>query len=505
MTTAISPERTARPVRLGALAAAAGLKLHGPDLEVRGITHDSRRVEPGMLYVAIPGATVDGGRFIPDAISAGAVALCAVSPHEQVPTIVAEDPRGALALLSAEIHGRPDREITLVGLTGSLGKTSTALLAEAALSGDGEMVGVIGSLGIRLGRSVVETGMTTPEAPAIHAALRSMVDRGAPAAVMEVTSHSIRLQRVRGLEFAVGALTNIVPDEHLEFHPTPEHYIRTKVRFFDMIAPGAPLVVNVDDEVARRVSRDIGRPVVDVSSEGDANAHIAATLDGMDVEGSRFTLELRRTIRRLDGSDIGPLRLPLHLPLLGPQQVANAALAAALALIVGASPESIARGLSTTPPIRRRMQVLRVASPMILDDTVGNPESIRAVLATARLLEPRSLRVAYALRGTRGPVINARNARTLAEELPPDAMLVVTEADESAGPRDRVKPEERDAARTALAESGRAAHYEARLDAAIHRVLEGAGDGDLVLLLGAQGMDGGAQVVRDVFSSNGAR
>ena len=486
-------------VRLSVLARAAGARLEGPDVDVAAVTHDSRAVRPGTLFVAIPGANVDGMQFVPKALEAGAVAVCAARPVEGTPTLVTDDPRSALALLAGELHGHPDRELALVGLTGSLGKTSTALLTEAALTGGGEMVGVIGSLGIRLGRSVVETGMTTPEAPAIHGALRAMVDRGARVAVMEVTSHSIRLRRVRGLEFAAGALTNIVPDEHLEFHPTPEHYIRTKMQFFDMLAPGAPLVVNVDDEVARRVTRDLSRPVIDVSADVASGASVTAVMDRMNGDGSHFTLRVHRPLPRANGGEVAPLTLPLRIPLLGAQQVANASIAATLALVVGADPESIAQGLATTAPIRRRMQLLRASSPMILDDTVGNPESIRAVIETARLIEPRRLRVVYALRGSRGPVINTRNVGTLAELLGDD-MLVVTEAEESAGSRDRVKKEERDAACEALRASGREVIWESRLDRAIARVLDGAGQGDLVLLLGAQGMDGGAEIVRRLLA-----
>ena len=483
-------------MRLSSLANAVGAPVHGSDVAISAVTHDSRAVEPGSLYVAIPGAKVDGARFIPDALAAGAVAICATARWDGVPTIVAPDPRAALATFAAELHRHPDRELALVGLTGSLGKTSTSLLTEAALAGGGEPVGVIGSLGIRLGRSVVETGMTTPEAPAIHAALRSMVDRGVRLAVMEVTSHSIRLGRVAGIRYVAGVLTNIVPDEHLEFHPTPEHYIRTKMQFFDMLGPGAPLVVNVDDEVARRVTRDLDRPVIDVACRGtDADgAHVIPRLEAMANDGCRFTLEVRRPFATIDGGEVEPVTLAVHLPLLGSQQLGNAALAATVALAVGASPESIARGLAAASPIRRRMQIVRERAPMILDDTVGNPQSIRAVFETVRLLPPARLGVVYALRGMRGPVINASNVRTLLAEVPRDAQVVITESDEAAGPRDRVRPDEREAACAELRASGREVRYLPRLEDAIAAVLQGAGDGDLVLLLGAQGMDKGAEI-----------
>jgi UDP-N-acetylmuramoyl-L-alanyl-D-glutamate--2,6-diaminopimelate ligase len=487
-------------VRLSALANALGVTLSGDDREITGIVLDSRQVQPGQLFVAIPGANADGTQFIPEALNRGAVAICATRSWDGVPTLVADDPREALARLASEFHGHPARDLRMIGITGSLGKTSTALLLETIIGAAGEKVGVIGSLGIRFEGNVVETGMTTPEAPAIHGSLRYFAAQGAGTAVMEVTSHSILLKRVAGLEYDLGLLTNIVPYEHLEFHPTPEHYVRTKTRFFGMLKPGAPLVVNDDDPTAREVSSGLGRPVIGVSLRARASAAVHAERVQMGVDGSTFALQVRRALPLLDGGEVPPMTIPLALPILGRQQVANAALASTAALIAGVPAPTIGYALAGVEPMHRRMHILYEEGPVLLDDTVGNPESIRAVFEAIRAIPHHNLRVVYAIRGSRGTEVNERNAEALAREIEPTvAVLVVTASEDHASERDRVEDDERDIVLETLKKRGVPYSYEPTLQRAIERVIEGAGKGDLVALLGAQGMDRGGSIARSLL------
>jgi UDP-N-acetylmuramoyl-L-alanyl-D-glutamate--2,6-diaminopimelate ligase len=484
-------------MRLTELSRAVGGTVLGGDPEITGISHDSRRVRPGELFVAIPGARADGARFVRDALARGAAAICGGEAAEGVPSLVVADPREALGLLSAELQGHPARELLVVGITGSLGKTSTALLAQQALTASGIPTGVIGSLGIRYDGEVIETGMTTPEAPAIHGALRAMRSRGARAAVMEVTSHSLLLRRVAGLELALGALTNLVPDEHLEFHPTPEHYIRTKLRFFELLRPGAPLIVNADDTIARQVTRELDRPVVDVSAGDSADAPVAVRDLRMSGRGSSFVLDVRCALPRPAGGELPPLSLEVRLPILGRQQVANAAIAATVALLAGGSPAGVATALSRATPMRRRMEVIHDAGPLILDDTVGHPESIAAVFEAGRAIPHERMRVVYAIRGLRGPTINERNALALAAEVAAaGADLVVTAAEDTADERNRVSDEEREVALGTLRAAGAPFTFEPRLATAVAEMLGRSGPRDLVLLLGAQGMDRGAELAK---------
>ena len=488
-------------MRLIELARAAGIALAGRDVEITGIATDSRAVNPGELFVAVPGANNHGMTFVPAALERGAVAVCGTGPVPGVPTLLSGNPRRALAALAAAFHGFPAHELPLIGITGSLGKTSTALLLEGALRVSGMHPGVIGSLGIRFDGESRDTGMTTPEATEIHGSLRRFVDAGAGVAVMEVTTHAIVQERVAGLLFGLGILTNLVPDEHLEYHPTPEHYIRTKARFFDMLATRAPLIVNADDETVRSLTGSLQRPIIRVSGAASADAHVQARGVELGSGGSAFEIAVTRPIMRADGSTLSPIAFPVEVSLLGRQQVTNAALAATAALVTGVSPEAIRRAFANMPHVRRRMQVVHARDPFILDDTVGNPTSIKAVFETIATIPSRRLFVAYAVRGSRGVTINRCNAEALAEcleSMPAD--IVITPSDDAADERNRVTGEEWTAVISMLRERGIAFRTNESLRDAVASIVTEAGAGDLVLLLGAQGMDAGAQIARETLA-----
>jgi UDP-N-acetylmuramoyl-L-alanyl-D-glutamate--2,6-diaminopimelate ligase len=192
------------------------------------------------------------------------------------------------------------------------------------------------------------------------------------------------------------------------------------------------------------------------------------------------------------------------LPVLGVHQVANAALAAVVALLAGGTPMGVTESAAEQAPIRRRMEVVRHSSPIVLDDTVGNPRALEAVFESIRAIPHGGLRIAFGVRGSRGPGINRRLAVTLARSLKASgrpARLVVTASEDAAGPRDRVRPEEREAVLGALREGGVAFSYEATLAEAVRRILEASSDEDLVLLLGAQGMDRAAEIARGVLGT----
>jgi UDP-N-acetylmuramoyl-L-alanyl-D-glutamate--2,6-diaminopimelate ligase len=280
----------------------------------------------------------------------------------------------------------------------------------------------------------------------------------------------------------------------------------TSARFFDMLQHGAPLVVNQDDAHVRTLVADGGlaraRPVIGVSAHGDPEADVAVSGLRSDAAGSVFALEVRRPLPRMDGGELAPTAIPLVLPVLGVHQVANAALAAVVALLAGGAPAGVTESVAELAPIRRRMEVVRQSSPMILDDTVGNPRALEAVFATIRAVPHQSLRIAFGIRGSRGAAINRRLATALGRAVRSTARavrLVVTASEEAAGARDRVREEEREAVLGVLRHEGLAFSYEPTLGAAVRLVLEGSGEGDLVLLLGAQGMDEAVRVAREVL------
>lgn len=492
-------------MQLSALARAAGLTLVGDDVPVTGLSFDSRKVAAGDLFVAMPGTKADGARFVDDARRKGAVAACAAQPVAGLPTIVATDPRAALGLLSAAWYGDPARQLALLGITGTLGKTSTAQLVLAALGASGTPIGVVGSLGVQA-RGVADPtlesrlpgtdGMTTPDAPTLHRALRLLADAGVKTVAMEVTSHALAQGRVAGLVLDLGVLTNLVPDEHLDFHKTPEHYLATKARFFDLLRDGAPIIANGDDPLVRDMvaekTRARPRPVVWMTTDDRADADVCARDLAWDSGRLRFTLDVRRPLPGIGGRTVAPVQVPLVLPVFGVQHVENATLAATAALLAGASPEGLARAVAGVAQVRRRMQVLRERGPMVVDDTSGHPETLRAVFASVRALPHATLRIVFGVRGTRGAEINRRLARALGELVRRHAgrvpvTLVVTASEDTADERNRVTPEELAAFRESLGATPHA--FEPTLARAVDRLVDGVRPDDLVLVLGAQGMD----------------
>jgi UDP-N-acetylmuramoyl-L-alanyl-D-glutamate--2,6-diaminopimelate ligase len=220
----------------------------------------------------------------------------------------------------------------------------------------------------------------------------------------------------------------------------------------------------------------------------------------MGAEGSTFALRVRRPLPLLDGGEVAPLTIPLALPILGRQQVANAALATTAALIAGVPAQTIAFALADVEPMHRRMHLLYDDGPVVLDDTVGNPESIHAVFEALRSIPHHNLRVAYAIRGSRGTEVNERNAEALAREVGAmTATLIVTASEDHASDRDRVEDDERDVVVRTLENRGVPFTYEATLERAVARALAGVARGDLVALLGAQGMDKGAEIARRIL------
>jgi len=231
-----------------------------PDVPVTGVTLRAQDVLPGDLFAALPGSTTHGARYAGDAIEGGAVAVLtdAAGVAEMgdtaatVPTLVHPAPRAVLGGLAATVYGNPSEKITVIGITGTSGKTTTTYLVESGLRAGGRTAGLIGTIGIRIDGADIPSALTTPEAPALQAMLAAMAERGVDTVVMEVSSHALALGRVDGTGFAVGAFTNLSRD-HLDFHPTMADYFEAKAVLFD---PASSLrartaVVCIDDDAGR--------------------------------------------------------------------------------------------------------------------------------------------------------------------------------------------------------------------------------------------------------------
>jgi UDP-N-acetylmuramoyl-L-alanyl-D-glutamate--2,6-diaminopimelate ligase len=350
---------------------------------------------PGNLFVAIPGISVDGHGFIADAVSKGAVAAIGelppdelgVRPGDDFTYVCVPDAREAWGWLCAAWHGFPSRAMTLIGVTGTDGKTTTVSLVHAILQGAGATTGMISTVKAvipsvdsgRRGERVVETGLhtTTPDPPEVQRYLSQMVEGGAAHAVLEVTSHGLAQHRVAGCDFDVAVVTNVT-HEHLDFHGSVDSYQRAKTRLFRSLSdsfrkPGVPKVsvLNGDDDSFHYL-----RPL-------PADRQIIYSVDGVaDVTARDVVLEAERTQFTLH---MPAGQVPVKTPLVGRYNVHNALAAAAVGVALGISPETVARGLASVGGVPGRMERIEEGQPFLaIVDFAHTPNALRQALRTAR-------------------------------------------------------------------------------------------------------------------------
>jgi UDP-N-acetylmuramoyl-L-alanyl-D-glutamate--2,6-diaminopimelate ligase len=374
-----------RPLPLAELADLVGVPTGVPadGTQISGVTLASAEVRSGDLYAALPGARTHGVQFVQDAVTRGAVAvLTDPSGRERavaagLPVCVVDDPRAVLGAVADRVYGEPSSRLTVLGLTGTNGKTTTAYLVEAGLAAAGFGTGLIGTVQTRTrghdadGRPTVTelpSVRTTPEAPALHALLASMVDAGVSAVVMEVSSHALVMGRVGGVRFAAAGFTNLGRD-HLDFHADLEDYFQAKARLFDGRA--AREVVTVDDNAGRRLA-GLRPEALTVALDGAAD-WTATDIEPAPGGGSTFVL------RGPDGAT-----WPARLRLPGRFNVANAVLAVALLDAVGVPVPTALAGLAETV-VPGRMEPVEAGQPFVaVVDYAHTPDAVATALSALR-------------------------------------------------------------------------------------------------------------------------
>jgi UDP-N-acetylmuramoyl-L-alanyl-D-glutamate--2,6-diaminopimelate ligase len=458
-----------------------------------GVTCDSRQTAPGFIFVAVRGASRDGNTYAAEAVTRGAIAVVSDRPGSlpalAVPVVAVPDARRALGELAAAFHRHPSRSLSLVGVTGTNGKTTVTFMLDHIFRQAGLRAGLIGTVCVKVDNLSYPSALTTPDAASLQAYLAAMRDAGVSHAAMEVSAQGIDQGRVDDVTFACGVVTNISPD-HLDFPGGFDAYCAAKQGFPGLLGPAAPLVVNAADPLCRAMAAAAPAVACAVDAPADVTARIAHLSGG----GSRFTLAFARP---LPGCPPAPGQLSVSLPLPGRHNVENALLAAAAATLCGVAPETAAAALSSFRGVPRRFAVSRLAGLTVVDDTALNPGSVDAVFHTLAAFSRRRLVVAFAIRGCRGPAINAACAAALARwwQIAPFT-LIVTAGAGSVSVADAVDNEEKSAFCEALGKAKIDYLFRETLAAAMETAAEAAGPGDLVALLGAQGMDDGYRLLR---------
>ncbi|GAB2044517.1 UDP-N-acetylmuramoyl-L-alanyl-D-glutamate--2,6-diaminopimelate ligase [Agathobaculum sp. TL06] len=339
-----------------------------PELEIGEVRYDSRAVEKGDLFVAIRGYATDGHRYIEKALAQGAAAVVCEEAPAGVPAVVVENSRRALAEIAANRFGHPADSMVMLGVTGTNGKTTTTYLVKHILEQAGHTVGLIGTNQNLIGSEVIETERTTPESYELQALFARMRDAGCTHVIMEVSSHSLVLDRVHGIRFAVGAFTNLTQD-HLDFHKTMEEYRRAKARLFAVSDRG---VINLDDPAAGAMLADALCPCLTFSCEKDA-ADLTARNIGLHADGVSFLANTRGELARVR------LAIPGHF------SVENALAALGIALQLDMPLADAAKALATATGVKGRVEVVPTDTDYtVLIDYAHSPDGVENVLRAVR-------------------------------------------------------------------------------------------------------------------------
>lgn len=437
-----------------------GLAVPGPvgsDPEVSGVAHDSRTVEPGDLYAALPGQRFDGRVFVPEAVAKGAVAVVgpAPSPGQEapIPWLVTDDPRSLLGPLAARAYGHPDRELQMAGVTGTNGKSTVATLLVSIFEAAGHPAGFLGTLGYRFRDRTYAGGHTTPEASELFRILRRMRSEGARAVAMEVSSHALAFGRVSGASFDAAVFTNLTRD-HLDYHRDMEDYFAAKRKLFGMLKPGRRPAVNLDDPYGRRLAEELPDALT-FGEGGDVHARDVA----LSTSGIRGVLVTPRGEAQFSS------------PLLGRYNLSNLLAAAAGAETLGLPHEAVLKAFAAERPVPGRLEPVDRGQPFpVYVDYAHTDAALDAALRSVReVIGGGRVAVVFGCGGDRDPgkrPIMGRVAGELADlviatsdnprsEDPEAILAAIEEGLKASGNKGyRLVPDRREAIRQAIDAAG---------------------------------------------------
>lgn len=467
-----------RALRFNELCEQLEVVEHRGDLDVRvgDVTDDSRCVTPGCVFVAVKGVTVDGHGFIQDAIAAGASAIIAERPVAGTggtPFVLVRDSHEALGLLAAASCQDPSRRLYVIGVTGTNGKTTVTYLAKAVLEAAGSKVGLLGTVAYVIGEERLPAAHTTPGAIELQQLLKRMVGRGMEAAVLEVSSHALALNRVAGCEFDVGIFTNLSQD-HLDFHAGLEDYFTAKLKLFTTLhtrtAKQNPkrAIVNLDDPYGERVKQACQVPVWTYGLR--VGADIQATQISLSLEGSRFVAT----------TPAGPITVKSRL--VGEYNVSNMLAAIGVGLQAGVSRERIEEALEGIQNIPGRFERVEAGQPFtVVVDYAHSEDALLRVLTTLHELKTGRILTVFGCGGDRDRDKRPKMGRVAARWS--DVVFLTSDNPRSEDPM-AILREVEPGVRDVMDVSPREYHLIPDRRQAIFRAIETARPDDLVVIAG---------------------
>ena len=366
-----------------------GDRHHFRDADIRGVTCDSRQVQTGSLFVAVPGHKLDGATFVDDAIRRGAAAIVSerAIPDCPVPVIVVPSARDAMADLAVSFYKDPTRRMNVVGITGTNGKTTTTYLLRSIFEAAGEKVGLLGTIQYSVGLKLLPSDNTTPGSDTLQRYFSEMIAAGCKSAAMEVSSHALDQGRVRGVNFAAAIFSNLTRD-HMDYHPTFEHYRDAKGRLFEMLSPRSIAAINSDDPVSDVYADRTHAHVITYGLK--RKSEIMGKVELGSFNGTRLRMKL------------GTEEMVVHTRLIGTHNVYNILSAAACTWGMGYDLEQIKAGIENLTAVPGRLEPVDAGQDFaVLVDYAHTDDALRNVLNCLRPLVRGRLWVVFGCGGDR--------------------------------------------------------------------------------------------------------
>lgn len=452
------------------------------DIKVFGITHDSRSVQPGDLYVALRGENNHGIDFMDEAISNGAAAIASdsfgaeIAKQQALPVLELVNAREDMALIAAKIYGNPESKLVLTGVTGTNGKTTTTHILRSIFRDAGKHVGVIGTLGTYLDDEYLPGARTTPESTDLYAILALMVERGITHVFMEVSSHALALHRVTGIKFDVAVFTNLTQD-HLDFHGSMENYFAAKALLFTSEF-SRQAVICTDDDWGVKLATESQIPVVTIGRNGDWKTSPA-------ISNSSGLTTQKIDVEKFDS-------ISLVINMLGSFNATNAACALVVGQILGLPVDAILDSLRKVQPIPGRLEKVSIASAgTVFVDYAHTPDAVATVLTVIRDANPEKIITVLGCGGDRDST-----KRPLMGKVASELSDIVFVTDDN--PRSEEPAEIRKSVLDGAGKGTAQVFEVADRRVAIFQALKLARDGDVIAILG-KGHETGQEISGEVF------
>ncbi|MBI5774331.1 MAG: UDP-N-acetylmuramoyl-L-alanyl-D-glutamate--2,6-diaminopimelate ligase [Verrucomicrobia bacterium] len=448
------------------------LRTEGPlEREVAGITYDSRRVTPGMIFVAIPGLNTDGHAHIPAAIDRGAAAIICEQngfSSTRATKIKVADSRDALAHAAAAFYDHPSTKLKVIGVTGTNGKTTVAFMVKQMLEAAGVKTGLLGTVRYEIGERVIPAHRTTPEALDLQQMMAQMLRADCQACVMEVSSHALEQKRVEGVAFDVGIFTNLTQD-HLDYHGTMESYFLAKQKLFTALQqgskPGAS-VINIDDAFGERLARETSASVQLNYGFGPS-----ATLRATDIELGHS--ETKFNVETAAG------KIAVRLPLIGRHNIYNALAALGAGLALKIETATLQKALAAMQPVPGRLEAIALGQPFgVFVDYAHTDDALQNVLATLREITPGRVLLTFGCGGSRDAGKRSKMGKVAAELA--DFTIITSDNPRKESP-EKIASQVEEGFRSVRGDG-----YRVELDRrrAIDEIVREAKPGDMVLIAG---------------------